>query len=159
MKEMIVTPPSGYEIDPQRSTFQKIVFREIDKKREWEVLPIKVEGYYLFNCEIREYTRNSPTFLNKDVWPTKELAEAALALSQLMQWRKHYLLSNGYENWKPDFSSNLVTSCWCIFCRCNELCLGEISVKNSALSFPYKGLAKKFKEEFRVLLLTAKPLL
>lgn len=154
-----VTPPAGYEIDTEKSTFSKIVFRQVEKKTQWENLLMNVEGYWINDIsKIVEHSNLISIQSNRNVWPTKELAEAALALSQLMQWRKYYLLSGNHEDWKPDFS-NTIKSCFCIDVRKYELGVHEIYSINNVLSFPSKGMAKRFMAEFKELLETAKPLL
>ena len=43
-KELKIIPPIGYEIDRQKSTFEKIVFKKIpENPKTWEDEPIEVE--------------------------------------------------------------------------------------------------------------------
>ena len=160
-KAIEITPPAGYEIDTEKSTLSKIVFRQVDRNvTQWENFPICVEGYWV-NDISKIVNHYNPISIqsNRNVWPTKELAQAALALSQLAQWRKYYLSSdNNHPDWKPDFSNTMV-SCFCIDVRNNELGVHETYSVNNVLSFPSKEMAKRFKKEFSELLETAKPLL
>ena len=99
MKEIKIEVPDGYEIDRENSTFETIKFKE--KKglpMSWEELG-HVKGYYMWeDCTITDANCiTSPR--NRNVWPTKELAEAALALSQLLQLRDRW---NG--DWKADWN-------------------------------------------------------
>ena len=100
-KELKITPPKGYEIDREKSTFEHIVFKEVSKKfpSKWEDLPI-LKGWFISSrSEILEIKNADIIQINKSTWPTQELAESALALSQLMQLRQAWI-----GDWKPDFN-------------------------------------------------------
>ena len=102
MKEIKIEVPEGYEIDKENSTFETIKFKEKSKlPMSWkEVMNLK--GYYINSSSlISEYNSSFGTDGDKNTWPTKELAEAALALSQLLQLRDRW---NG--DWKADWCSD-----------------------------------------------------
>lgn len=147
--------PKGYEIDKEKSTFEKIVFKE--KKNElptsWEELG-NISGYFIDNNSRLSYTNNHETKpQNKHIFPTKELAEAALALAQLLQLRDKY---NGdwIPNWKDDYAPK------------HTICVGNEEVVCSiyytwrrTLVFKTQELRDEFFKNFKDLLEIAKPLL
>lgn len=52
-KELKITPPIGYEIDRQKSTFEKIIFKKIpENPKTWEEYCSLMEGktVYYPNC-------------------------------------------------------------------------------------------------------------
>ena len=163
-KEIVISAPKGYEVDKDKSTFEKIIFKPIKANRQWSDFPRdQINGYFINSisqvCKFAN-TRDQDGVMHshKNIWPTKELAEAVLALCQLTQWRKYYLASNNYSDWKPDFS-NSMKSCWCIVVSIQQICVLQISITNNILSFPSNKMAEEFKTEFKELLETAKPLL
>src|SRR5690554_3004764 len=98
MKHLKVQVPEGYEIDQEKSTFEEIVFKPVKSKPKWRDLG-HVDGWYI--CSDSKVVRIGYVIsedFNKNTWPSKEEAEAALALSQLCQWRDKY-----NEGWKPDW--------------------------------------------------------
>lgn len=153
-KELKITPPEGYEIDREKSTFEHIVFKEVSKKfpSKWEDLPI-LKGWYIDSqSSISEVNNGIIKDSNKNIWPTKELAEAALALSQLMQLRQAWI-----GDWKPDFTSS--TSKYVIRVYENKIDLSDYRCTNRVLSFPSAELRGNFFTTFKDLLEIAKPLL
>ena len=109
-KEMKIQAPEGYEIDKEKSTFEKIVFKKIERKlpKRWEELKV-VEGFYIdedshiHDCPMVDVLRK-----NKNVFPTEEEAEACVALAQLCQLRDRY-----NDGWKPDWEDYEQFK-WCI---------------------------------------------
>lgn len=97
-KNIKIDVPEGWEIDKENSTFENIVF----KKKE-EQLPTKLgdfktlEGYYVDNCSKIQHYIGLPSIGNKNVWPTKELAEASLALCELVRYRDAW-----NKGWMPN---------------------------------------------------------
>jgi hypothetical protein len=76
-KEIKINVPEGYEIDKEKSTFEKIVFKKSDGlPMGWCDLK-EVGGYYISSSSaVREYDPNWPLDTNRNTWPTKEEAEA-----------------------------------------------------------------------------------
>ena len=118
-KELKITIPEGQEIDWQESAKQeKIVFKKKDTKpRNWNEylkqyknvpcyeLGFDVSGGYWSKSTIYENGYCSV--------PTKELAEAFLAMMQLMSLRQAWI-----GDWKPDYKDS---TNWCIVFRMGEL--------------------------------------
>lgn len=154
-KSLKVVPPQGYEIDVEKSTFDEIIFRKVEPK-----LPMSFEelggirGWYIESdtcriCEQRTPLSGiSPSV--KDVWPTKELAEASLAMSQLMQLRKAWV-----GDWEADWVSG---QNWCV-CVVGEILCVSFRRYNSPLSFPTREMGVDFLHAFLTITQTAKPLL
>ena len=79
-KEMKIQVPEGYEIDRENSTFEKIVFKKVDDlPKSWEELEF-IDGFFVSSlsdiAKIGNNTTNDKN--NKNVFPTKEEAEALL---------------------------------------------------------------------------------
>ena len=157
--------PEGYEIDIQNSTFEEIIFK---KKRiaphlqfdnpKWEDLK-EVTGYCIntyskiippTTVEEQEYFTDK---FNKNIFPSREEAEASLALCQLLQWRNFY-----NDGWKPNFKSNQEM----IFAISNfkdVISKGVVLHQNVTMYFKSKEIRDKFFDDFQDLLEVAKPLL
>lgn len=152
MEAVKIHPPEGYEVCPT-STQTEIRFRPVSKsKPKWEDFG-EIKGWFIRNMgEIVAY-QNTASSINRNTWPTKEEAEACLALSQLCQWRDKY-----NESWKPDWKDNREHK-WCIGACNNRIHSYRTSDSNSVLSFKTSELRDKFLEDFSELITIARPLL
>lgn len=154
-KEMKIQAPEGYEIDREKSTFEKIVFKKIERElpKSWEELKV-VEGFYIdedshiHDCPMVDVLRK-----NKNVFPTEEEAEACLALAQLCQLRDRY-----NDGWKPDWEDYEQFK-WCIVFFKDNIRVAEYLFIKKMLAFKTEELRDKFLENFRDLIKIAKPLL
>lgn len=154
-QELKIEVPAGYEIDRENSTFENIVFKKIGKElpKSWKDLPF-VEGWFVNGkCEIIETGKLITQEYNKNTFPTKEEAEACLALAQLCQLRDIY-----NEGWKPNWEDYNETK------YCIEFCQGRIETIDrvnchKVLTFKTEELRDGFLENFRGLIKIAKPLL
>ena len=153
-KEIVQTTviPEGYEIDKEKSTFEKIIFKL--KTPEYPTSFIGmiqlISGYYTdSNSTVcRAYDKLYSNEYNKNVYPTEEYAKASLALAQLLQLRKEYLRIAGYEHYTNIFSSNTRTH-WGISYTKKGLEIVTWQFNNKVLSFPNKELAIIFFENFK----------
>ena len=154
MKHINIECPQGYEIDKEKSTFEKIVFKEINqlpKKWEeletvtgWYVLPSSVTNdTYLSKCNV--YTRN--------VFVTEEQAEASIALAQLSQLREVYR-----QGWTPDWTTLEDKYVICIDDR-NDIYIDYVCSSRAFLAFQDGETAELFIENFKDLINQAAPLL
>ncbi len=154
IKEMKIQVPEGYEIDREKSTFKKIVFKKIEKKlpKSWKEFG-EVQGWFVSELSDIDYSEGHSTdYRDKNIFPTKEEAEACLALAQLCQLRDRY-----NDGWKPDWEDG-TEKCTVIYSD-NEL-KGSFSIYTQRiLSFKTQELRDKFLENFRDLIEIAKPLL
>lgn len=109
MKEFKIEIPEGYEIDKEKSTFEKIVFK---KKEEvvncWEDIK-RINGVWITQLsDIQSYEGVPPYRTNKNVFLNKKYAKSALALAQISQLLPYY-------DSKVDWDSNKARK-YCI-CR------------------------------------------
>lgn len=152
MEKIKITPPSGYEVDKEKSTFEEIVFKKIEKKlpTKWEDFN-EVYGYSMQNDKAN-YAHFSSQF-SKTLWPTKELAEAAVALCRLVRFRDAW-----NDGWIPNWESKSELKHTIIHCE-NDIARSSYLVYHEILSFKTEEIRDKFLQTFRDLIETAKPLL
>lgn len=159
-KEIKINCPEGFEIDKENSTFECIKFKLINKElpKTWEEFckthpNIKDEYLIIPDSVISVYsctTRKEKD--DRNLLPSKELAEAMLALCQLIQLRDCY-----NDGWKPDWTDN--SDKYVV-----EVAEGKILTEHHInyqriLAFKTKELRNQFLENFRDLIEIAKPLL
>jgi hypothetical protein len=154
MKTLKIEIPEGYEIDKEKSTFENIVFKLAKKElpKSWEELG-EISGYYITGAgsAINGY-KTITTSNNRNVFATKEQAEASLALAQLSQ-----LLAVYNDGWVPDWNDS-ITKYHIRFSR-YEPEVYECFYVQHFLPFKTKEIATQFLTNFKDLILTAKPLL
>lgn len=146
--------PKGYEIDKEQSTFEEIVFKPITKGflKTWEELEF-ISGYYNDgSCFVKEVTECEVNNFNKNIFATKEQAEASIALAQLSQLMKVY-----NDGWNPDWTNT--EDKYVIFVHSNEIRAEYYTFIQRFLAFKTLELRDNFLENFKDLILTAKPLL
>ena len=152
-KELNIIAPEGYEIDKENSTFEKIVFKKISDNlpKTWEELK-NISGYYISALSYIDTINSIETIPSaKNIFPTKELAEAALALAQLLQLRDRY---NG-DNKGFIFSENN----YCIIFHDNSIFKCRDNYTKRVLAFRTIELRDEFYNNFKDLIEIAKPLL
>ena len=161
-KELKITIPEGQEIDWQESAKQeKIVFKkkEVNKPRSWEEYCKKSKGknlYYInkngIDTEIGiDYVFKELESSVKNTLLSKELAEAFLAMMQLMSLRQAWI-----GDWQPDWNDS---TNWCIIFRESKLKVDFYNYTAQPLSFPTEEMAADFMNCFEDLLEIAKPLI
>lgn len=147
-KELNIIPPIGYEIDHQKSTFEKIIFKKIpENPKTWE-------EYCRLNCFKDSFT---PVHGNcsaecshtgsYDEFHTKERAEQFIALGKLLQLRDYWVKHSKFKDAISVFTWGdklIVTD------NCN--------INDCALTFPTQEMADKFITCFRDLIKQASPL-
>jgi hypothetical protein len=157
MKTLKINVPDGYEIDKEQSTFENIVFKEIEKElpKSWEELE-KLDGYYV-STHAESIKLTCPSITrddNRNIFVTKEQAEASVALAQLSQLREVYR-----QGWAPDWGDGTIKK-FCIIPLEKEL---KIDIRWRTcyffLSFQSEEIAKQFLENFKDLIDKAKPLM
>lgn len=95
-KDIKITIPEGYEIDMEKSTFERIVFKKKTIINSWEELQ-KIKGVFIDyasniqECEAFQCDENRNTFLNE------KYAKSALALAQISQLLPYY---DSKVNWR-----------------------------------------------------------
>ena len=147
-KELKIEVPQGYEIDKQKSTFEKIVFKKIpENPKTWEEYCKLTKG----SCSNYASTTN---IVNKDRYTgtynefaTKERAEQFIALGKLLQLRDYWV--KGYDK----FSYHVLNR----GDRSVFVCYWS-GVTPYTLTFPTKEMAEEFKDCFSDLIKQAYPL-
>jgi len=130
-------------------------FKEEPKQPElpkrWEDLKI-VEGYYISNYAKIYRISAELEDVDKNIFATKEQAEASIALAQLSQLREVYR-----QGWKPDWNDDQ-KKYGIKFFR-GDIDEEEIAWTNIFLSFQSPEIRDEFLENFRDLIEKAKPLM
>lgn len=155
-KSIKINPPEGMEVDIEKSSFLEpieIVFKSKEKQlpKTWEELD-SIKGYYVDANSIIKSANTYTNDENRNVFPTKELAEAALALAQLLQLRDAY-----NDGWTPDWENG--DTKYAIYAIGNKIEKDSHYKISRVMSFKTKELRDKFFDNFQSLLETAKPLL
>ena len=150
-----ITPPEGYEVDKEKSTFDKIVFKKLESNlpMSWEELG-EVEGYFIYEhsgINVHPVIDKAVAY-NRNLFPTKEEAEAMRAMAQLCQLRDRW---NG--GWKPDWTND--TPKYCISSYKNNLYKDSYYSVSCPITLKTRELRDKFMETFKDLLEEAKPFL
>lgn len=134
--------PEGYEWDyfsTDKNGTVEIHYKKIEREVKcWDDIE-ELEGCYINGfSEIIDYSKNNGINYNQNVFPTKQDAESALALAQLLQVRKYYV-----EDWKPDWKA-FNDSKYCIRRWCNSISVLNLPEAYRELSFPTKAQAEEF---------------
>ena len=174
-KELKIEIPAGYEIDKEKSTFEKIVFKKKKdtKPRSWEEYCKSAKENckygYIINDTNASIERIDWGYLNiqstsnwRNVIPSKELAEAFLAMMQLMSLRQEWIhkwsIDRGLTNdWEPEWNGANGALNYCIVILDNKYTVERFSRYYQALSFPTEEMANDFMNCFKDLLEIAKP--
>ena len=154
-KEFKIQVPEGYEIDREKSTFEKIIFKKIENElpKSWEEVG-NIKGWFTDNmCRIEYYSGGKSTdSRDKNLFPTEEEAKASIALAQLCQLRDRY-----NDGWKPNWTDN--NEKFCIFFNNEKVYSGLSYYTRHILSFKTFEIREEFLKNFKDLIETAKPLL
>lgn len=119
--------------------------------KTWEELE-EISGFWV-SSESKTHSFTCKTFIDtKNLFATKEQAEASIALAQLSQLREVYR-----DGWKPDWSGNGIK--YCIIFEQKKIIINKNTFVHRFLSFQDKETAELFLENFRDLIETAKPLM
>lgn len=160
MEKMItINVPEGYEIDKEKSTFEKIIFKKKDEKpRSWSeycksnnTLNKHGIGPSSNICHY-EHIRTMKEDIDKNLIGSEEEAEAFLALMQLRLLRKAWV-----GEWEPEYNND--THKWHIHFQKGEPGVILSCSVHRTLSFPTREMAEEFLKCFRDLIEKAKVLL
>ena len=146
-KELKIEVPQGYEIDRQKSTFEKIIFKKIpENPKTWEEYCSLMKGktVYYTNCNNITVSGFSDAH---DKFAKKKRAEQFIALGKLLQLRDYWV--KGYDTF-----SYIV---WSDNCSIVYVCYWG-GVTPYPLTFPTKEMAEEFKDCFSDLIKQAYPL-
>lgn len=146
-KELKIIPPIGYEIDRQKSTFEKIIFKKIpENPKTWEDYCSLMKGktVYYTNCNNIIVSGFSDAH---DKFVTKKRAEQFIALGKLLQLRDYWV--KGYSEFR-----------YAVYVDWND-CTAICDLAGATpypLTFPTEEMAKEFKDCFSDLIKQAFPL-
>lgn len=146
-KELKITPPIGYEIDRQKSTFEKIIFKKIpENPKTWEEYCSLMKGktVYYTNCNTITVSGFSDAH---DKFVNKKRAEQFIALGKLLQLRDYWVKRSEFKDAVGIFT-------WCDGVIVTHNC----DINDFALTFPTKEMAEEFKDCFSDLIEQAFPL-
>ena len=132
-------------------TFPELKEKELPKS--WEELG-EIEGYFVTSCSkvlpMWSFHRDED---DKNVFVTKEQAEASIALAQLSQLMKVY-----NDGWEADWNNGEKEK-YSIMFYSDKIDVTTLTSLGSFLAFKDAKTRDLFLENFRDLILTAKPLL
>ena len=146
-KELKIIPPIGYEIDRQKSTFEKIVFKKIpENPKTWEEYCSLMKGktVYYTNCNTITVSGFSDAH---DKFVTKKRAEQFIALGKLLQLRDYWV--KGYSEFRYAVYGDCLD--------CPVVCDWRDNI-HYPLTFPTEEMAIEFKDCFYDLIQQASPL-
>ena len=162
IKEIKINCPEGFEVDKENSTFECIKFKPIKKElpKTWkefcETHRQKIGEYYLNrDSSIKMILANGSTResdYDRNILPSRELAEAMLALCQLIQLRDCY-----NDGWSPNWKDTKIK--WYIYSFKDNINLYNDMWQSHVLSFKTEELRNEFYNNFKDLIEIAKPLL
>lgn len=147
-KEVKIEITQGYEIDRQKSTFEKIIFKKIpENPKTWEDYCSLMKGktVYYTNCNNIIVSGFSDAH---DKFVTKERAEQFIALGKLLQLRDYWVKCSKFKYAVGIFtlSEGVIVTHNC-------------DINDCAITFPTQEMADKFITCFRDLIKQASPLL
>ena len=146
-KELNIIPPIGYEIDRQKSTFEKIVFKKIpENPKTWEEYCSLMEGKKVYHTDFY-YTILESFQDAHNMFTTKERAKQFIALGKLLQLRDYWVKGSKFKYAVGIFTwseGGIVTH--------------NCDINDCALTFPTQEMADKFITCFRDLIKQASPL-
>lgn len=145
----------GWSINEEEGlAIYQIVFKKKQPKfpKTWEDLK-NISGFFVSEtCEIEREVGAKTYHTNKNLFATREQADASLALAQLSQLREVYR-----QGWKPDWNDR--NTKWCIHLDNDKVVVGLWYTTHKFLAFQSKEIAQEFLDNFGVLILSAKPLM
>lgn len=155
MKNLKIEVPKGYEIDQEKSTFENIVFKEVEQKSKYpkSVDEIKRRDWYISPWGIVVRSKSESKTINQV--SSKERAEAFVALIQLVELRDEY---NRIDGFVADWNNLFQDKYYMVFLNGEikiRLCLGLQRV----LYFSSEKTAETFLNNHRELIETAKELI
>ena len=146
-KELKIEIPQGYEIDKEKSTFEKIIFKKIpENPKTWEDYCSLMKGKTIHYPDY--YYVISRSFEDAyNMFATEERARQFIALGKLLQLRDYWV--KGYSEFRyAVYGDRLDGTAICDWCENT----------NHPLMFPTKEMAEEFKDFFEDLIKQAFPL-
>ena len=147
-KELKIEVPQGYEIDRQKSTFEKIIFKKIpENPKTWEEYCEMIRGNTLYYTNYDNRLSLSGGYGAHNGFLTKKRAEQFIALGKLLQLRDYWVKRSKFKDAIGIFT-------W----SDGVIVTNECDINDFALTFPTKEMAEEFKDCFSDLIEHAYPL-
>ena len=147
-KELKIYVPQGYEIDRQKSTFEKIIFKKIpDNPKTWEEYCELTKGSYSNYASTTNIVYEDRHTGAYNEFTTKERAEQFVALGKLLQLRDYWVKGSKFK-----YAVGIFT--WSEGVIVTHNC----DINDFALTFPTQEMADKFITCFRDLIKQTSPL-
>lgn len=144
-KEVKIEIPQGYEIDKEKSTFEKIIFKKIpENPKTWKEYCALTKGSPSFYASCNAVDINSYSGEYNE-FSTRERAEQFIALGKLLQLRDYWV-----GDWKIN-SDN-------IYVIYKNVIMNAVHNNDFPLAFPTREMAEEFKDCFSDLIKEAYPL-
>jgi hypothetical protein len=147
-KKVVINIPDGYVIDKDKSTFEEIVFKEIEIQPvdRFEELDM-ITGYFVDeDCKIYRSVNVKPAKHNRNIFPALKDAESSVALSMLLQLRKEVV-----GDWKPDYTDG-VTLKYQIRRYGNGIDITQATSSYCKIDFPELEMAQRFLKKHEYLI-------
>ena len=147
-KELNIIPPIGYEIDRQKSTFEKIIFKKIpENPKTWEEYCKQTEDNVSYFCNIHNSIIKSWFEGYYYEFMTEERVKQYVALGKLLQLRDYWVKRSKFKDAIGVFtwSDGLIVTNKC-------------DLNDCSLTFPTQEMADKFITCFSDLIKQASPL-
>ena len=144
-KELKIDTPSGYEIDREKSTFEKIIFKKVKNfhPKTWEEYHNLTKGEDCCNIDDDDCVRLGYA----DEFSNKKRKEQYVALGKLLQLRDYWVKRSKFKDAIGVFtwSDGLIVTNNC-------------DINDCAITFPTQEMADKFITCFRDLIKQASPI-
>ena len=133
-KDIKITIPKGYEIDMEKSSFERIVFKKKKTINCWEDLE-DIKGVFIDSASVIQDYEAIPDDEDRNIFLNKEYAKSAIALAQISQLLPHY---DSNVDWYK------VTSKYCIVRISNSIHIDTCQSSYHLLAFNSREEAKRF---------------
>ena len=146
-KELKIEIPQGYEIDKEKSTFEKIIFKKIpENPKTWEEYCALTKGSPSFYATLNAVDTDKYSGEYNE-FATKKRAEQFIALGKLLQLRDYWV-----GGWKIT-SDNIY-----VIYKNVIMIMTTLHNNDFPLTFPTREMAKEFKNCYEDLIKEAYPL-
>lgn len=152
-RELNIIPPIGYEVDRQKSTFEKIIFKKIpENPKTWEDYCSLTKGKTARQTNYDNYIIIDRFSGAHYQFSTKKRAEQFIALGKLLQLRDYWV-----GDWK--WTEILDGKIYAVYNNIIKIpIVNSVYGNNFPLTFPTREMAQEFIECFKDLVKEAYPL-
>lgn len=133
-KEFRIEIPEGYEIDKEKSSFEKIVFKKKRVISSWGDLE-KIKGVFIDYDSRIQGCEALPGDCNKNIFLNEKYAKSALALAQISQLLPYY---------DTDVDWSIDTIKYCILRLGNKIHIDMCHYSYQPLAFKSRREAERF---------------